>query len=487
MKVTRQALTFDDVLLVPRSSNLLPHQAKLGVKLSPTIHLNIPLVSAAMDTVTESEMAISMAIQGGIGVIHKNMTPEKQAAEVRRVKRWESGVVTNPITLTETQSIREAFAVMQAQRVSGFPVLNEAGDLVGILTNRDILGISPEKDLTVADLMTRNPITAPMGVSLAEAKDLLRKHKIEKLPIVDEKGLLKGLITLTDILKREKNPDACIDEKGQLRVAAAVGTGADTLDRADALVQAGVDMIVVDTAHGHSRGVIEMVRTLKLKYPHVTMCGGNVATAAAVRDLAAAGADVVKVGIGPGSICTTRIIAGVGVPQMTAIMDCAEAARECGISIIADGGVKNSGDMVKALAGGASAVMMGSMFAGTEESPGEIILAEGRTFKSYRGMGSLGAMNAGSKDRYFQADVKDEKKFVPEGIEGRVPYKGMLRDVIYQLVGGLRSAMGYCGSATLEELYVNTEFVQITNASLRESHPHNITITKEAPNYKAGN
>jgi IMP dehydrogenase len=486
MRIAKQALTFDDVLLVPRRSEVLPREVDLRINLGPRIQLNMPIMSAAMDTVTESEMAIAMAISGGLGVIHKNLSVEKQAAEVRKVKRWESGVVLNPITLREDQLIREALAVMHSQKVSGFPVLNPQGLLVGILTNRDILGISADLDQTVAELMTKNLITAREGVSLVEAKDLLRKHKIEKLPIVDAEGHLKGLITLTDILKREKNPDACIDEKGQLRVAAAVGTGEEAVERADALVNAGVDMLVVDTAHGHHIAVLNTVRALRARFPDVTLVGGNIATAAAARDLAEAGADVVKVGIGPGSICTTRIIAGVGVPQMTAIMDVAEAARELGISVIADGGVKYSGDMVKALAGGASAVMMGSMFAGTEESPGEIILAEGRTFKSYRGMGSLGAMGAGSKDRYFQGDVKEEKKFVPEGIEGRVPYKGMIKEIIYQLVGGLRSAMGYCGAPTLKVLQEETEFVQITNASLRESHPHNVTITKEAPNYKAG-
>jgi IMP dehydrogenase len=484
MKVLKQGLTFDDVLLVPAASQVLPHATSLSVRLSNTITLNTPIITAAMDTVTTAQMAIAIAVQGGIGVIHKNMTIAEQAQEIRKVKLWESGIILDPLTLTEDMPVLDALEIMNEKKVSGFPILRGT-KLVGILTNRDLMRLREISTLTVKDLMTKEVITKTWPIDLKRAEDIMRENRIEKLPIVDENYNLKALVTLTDVLKRENNPNACLDELGQLRVGAAVGTSADTLERADALVAAGADMIVVDTAHGHHVNVISMVRTIKTKYPQVTVVGGNVATAAAVRDLAVAGADVVKVGIGPGSICTTRIIAGVGVPQLTAIMDCAEEALKHGITIIADGGVKYSGDMVKAIAAGASAVMMGSMFAGTDEAPGEMILAEGRTFKMYRGMGSLGAMSQGSKDRYFQADVKDEKKFVPEGIEGRVPYKGPLKDTIYQLIGGLRSAMGYCGAATIEALQKDAQFVQITSASLRESHPHDVTITKEAPNYKS--
>ena len=488
MIAMKQGLTFDDVLLIPQRSEVLPRDADVSVALSKQVILRIPLISAAMDTVTESALAIAIATEGGIGVIHKNMTIEAQAAEVRRVKKWENGVVSDPVVLAEGDSIAHAFEIIRQQRVSGFPVLRD-GKVVGILTNRDLMGVKPEEGGLVKDLMTRDPITALEGITLVEAEKILRQHRIEKLPLVDAEGHLKGLVTFTDIRKRQNHPDACIDAKGQLLVGAAVGTGPETEERARALVDAGVDMVVVDTAHGHTsggHGVLDMVAKLRKLFPNLTLVAGNIATAAAVRDLAAAGANIVKVGIGPGSICTTRIIAGIGVPQLTAIMDCAEEAKKLGVTVIADGGIKYSGDIVKALAAGASAVMMGSMFAGTDEAPGELILAEGRTFKSYRGMGSLGAMNQGSKDRYFQGHVKEEQKFVPEGIEGRVPYKGPLKDTLYQLVGGIRSGMGYCGAASLAKLQENAQFVQITNAALRESHPHDVAITKEAPNYKVG-
>jgi IMP dehydrogenase len=483
MKSLRPALTFDDVLLVPQHSKLLPKDADLSVQLTPKIKLNIPLLSAAMDTVTESRLAIAIASMGGIGVLHKNMTPDEQADEVRKVKSWETAVITEPITLSYDQKICDALNIMSQYRISGFPILKEK-KLVGILTNRDLMGYSTDDNLTVSDLMTTELVTAEEGIDLLDAKKLLTKNKIEKLPVVNASGELTGLITLTDILKRENNPDACLDANGQLVVAAAIGANEEALKRAKVLVKAGVDMLVVDTAHGHHINVLDTVKTIRELYPNIGIVGGNVASAGAVRDLAKAGADVVKVGIGPGSICTTRVIAGVGVPQMTAIMDCYEAAKEVGVSIIGDGGIKYSGDVVKALAGGATAVMMGSMFAGTEESPGEIILAEGRTFKSYRGMGSLGAMNQGSSDRYFQSSVKEEKKYVPEGIEGRVPYKGLLSETVYQIVGGIKSGMGYCGANNLVELQETAEFVQITASSLRENHPHDVVITKEAPNYK---
>jgi len=484
MATFKIGLTFDDVLLVPGPSQVLPPQTSLKTKMSEHITLNVPIMSAAMDTVTTSPLAISLALQGGIGVIHKNLSIEVQAEEVRTVKRWESGIVANPITLDADQPVEDAFTIMRAKRVSGFPVLSK-GKVVGILTNRDLRTISPNAKCKVSDVMTKDPITANPKVSLAKAKEILNSNRIEKLLLVDAQNRLKGLVTLTDILKRESNPDACLDTNGQLCVGAAVGTGADTLERAKALVEAGVDMLVVDTAHGHSIGVINMVKTLRKLYPKVTLVGGNVATPEGTRDLAKAGADIVKVGIGPGSICTTRVVAGVGVPQFTAIMECSEEARKHGITIIGDGGIKFSGDIVKALAGGANAVMLGSMFAGTEEAPGELILADGRTFKSYRGMGSLAAMKDGSKDRYFQSEIREESKFVPEGIEGRVPYKGPLKDIIYQMVGGVRQALGYSGAANLEELRQKAKFVQITSAGLRESHPHDVTITKEAPNYRS--
>lgn len=484
MATFKTGLTFDDVLLVPGPSSVLPPQTSVKTKLTDLITLNVPILSAAMDTVTTSPLAISLALQGGVGIIHKNLSIQNQAEEVRTVKRWESGIVTDPITLDANQFVADAFQIMRIKRISGFPVLSD-GKVVGILTNRDLRTIGQDSKVKVSDVMTKNPITASPKISLAKAKEILNSNRIEKLLLVDAQNRLKGLVTLTDILKRESNPDACLDKNGQLVVGAAVGTGADTLERAKALVDAGVDILVVDTAHGHSVGVINMVKTLRKLYPKVALVGGNVATAEGVRDLAKAGADVVKVGIGPGSICTTRVVAGVGVPQFTAIVECAEEAKKHGITIIADGGIKFSGDLVKALAGGAHAAMLGSMFAGTEEAPGELILADGRTFKSYRGMGSLGAMKEGSKDRYFQNDVREDSKFVPEGIEGRVPYKGPLKDIVYQMVGGVRQALGYCGAANLEELRTKAKFVQITSAGLRESHPHDVTITKEAPNYRA--
>ncbi|NLB63858.1 MAG: IMP dehydrogenase [Fibrobacter sp.] len=482
MKEPITALTFDDVLLVPSYSDVLPNQTDLTVELSKSIKLQIPVISAAMDTVTTSDLAIALAVLGGIGTIHKNLTVAQQAAEVRAVKRWESGIVTDPITLQHDQLVSEAFHIMDVQKFSGFPVL-DGEKLVGILTNRDLRTVAPGSNPKVSEVMTKELITADIDVPLNRAKEILNSNRIEKLLLIDKEHRLEGMITLTDILKRESHPEACLDENGQLCVGAAVGTGADTLERAQALVDAGVDMLVVDTAHGHSAGVINMVKTLRKKYPEVTLVGGNVATPEGVRDLAEAGADVVKVGIGPGSICTTRVVAGVGVPQFSAIVDCAAEAKKHGVKIIADGGIKFSGDMAKALAAGADAVMLGSIFAGTEESPGEIILVNGRSFKSFRGMGSLGAMKDGSKDRYFQSEIQDESKFVPEGIEGRVPYKGALKEIVYQMVGGLRQSLGYCGTKNLEALK-SAKFVRITNAGLRESHPHDVTIVKEAPNYR---
>jgi IMP dehydrogenase len=476
-------LTFDDVLLYPGASEVLPVHTSLKTDLGK-IKLNIPIVSAAMDTVSTAPLAISLALQGGISVIHKNMSIEEQAREVRTVKRWESGVVLDPITLDVNEPVSKAFEISCKQKISGFPVLSN-GKLAGIITGRDLRTVT-DRNLKVKDVMTKEKlITAPPNIPLAKAKEILNKERIEKLLLVDKKNNLKGLITLTDILKREVNPEACLDSNGQLCVGAAVGTSSDTFQRAAALVEAGVDMLVVDTAHGHHINVRNTVKNLKKTYPSLTLVGGNVATAEGVRDLANCGADVVKIGIGPGSICTTRVVAGVGVPQFTAIQECSEEAAKHGVGIIGDGGIKYSGDIVKALAAGANAVMLGSLFAGTEESPGEIILADGRTFKSYRGMGSIGAMKEGSKDRYFQADVEDDSKFVPEGIEGRIPYKGPLRELVYQLTGGIRQAMGYIGAQNLSELRAKARFVQITSAGLKESHPHNIIITKEAPNYRA--
>lgn len=481
-KIIGEGLTFDDVLLVPQRSEVLPKDVDLRTRLTKTITLNIPLASAAMDTVTEARMAIAIAREGGIGIIHKNMSIEEQAEQVDKVKRSEHGVIVDPFYLSPDHLVSDAVALMEKYHISGVPI-TENGKLVGIITNRDIR-FETDFSKKIREVMTsENLITAPEGTTLEQAKEILRKYKIEKLPIVDEKGMLKGLITIKDIEKAIKYPNSAKDKNGRLLVGAAVGIARDTLERVEALVAAKVDVITVDTAHGHSVGVINMVKQIKKKFPDLQVIAGNVATAEATRELIEAGADCVKVGIGPGSICTTRVIAGVGVPQITAIMECAEEADKYGIPIIADGGIKYSGDIVKAIAAGASVVMVGNLLAGTEESPGETELYQGRRFKVYRGMGSLGAMAAGSKDRYFQEDAK---KFVPEGVEGRVPFKGPLADTVYQLMGGLRAGMGYCGARTIEELRKNAKFIKITSAGLRESHPHDIYITKEAPNYSTG-
>ena len=479
-KFGKEGLTFDDVLLVPGESNVLPREVCTRTKLTARIELNIPLMSAGMDTVTEARLAIAMAREGGIGVIHKNLSIEDQAGEVDKVKRSESGVIVDPIYLSPDHSVRDALEIMARYRISGVPI-TENGRLVGILTNRDLV-FEENFDQPVANVMTsENLITAPVGTTLEEAKAILHKHKIEKLPLVDDKYLLKGLITIKDINKAIQYPYAAKDHQGRLRVAAAVGVGADLSDRAAVLVEAGVDVLVVDTAHGHSRRVIDSVAWLKDKYgDRVDIIAGNVATAEATKALIEAGADAVKVGIGPGSICTTRVVAGIGVPQITAIWDCSRAAAGTGVPIIADGGIKYSGDIVKAIAAGADVVMLGSLLAGTEESPGDTETYQGRRYKVYRGMGSMGAMKDGSSDRYFQ---ERESKLVPEGIEGRVPYKGPVSETIFQLVGGLKAGMGYCGTRDIEELKTKTKFVRITSAGLRESHPHNIQITKEAPNY----
>jgi IMP dehydrogenase len=481
-KEVKEALTFDDVLLVPNYSEVLPTQVDVRTKLTKKITLNIPIMSAAMDTVTESELAIAIAREGGIGIIHKNMTIEEQAEEVDRVKRSESGMIVKPVTVKPEQTIAEAEALMRKYKISGLPVVNDEGKLVGIITNRDIRFV---KDFSkkIAEVMTKENLrTVPVGTTLEEAKEILHKFKIEKLPVVDEKGYLKGLITIKDIEKKEKYPNACKDELGRLMVGAAIGVGTEALRRAEALIEAGVDVIVIDTAHGHSKGVIEMVEKIKGLYPEVDVIAGNVATPEGTEALIKAGADAVKVGIGPGSICTTRIVAGVGVPQLTAVAQCAEVADKYDVSIIADGGIKFSGDIAKAIGAGARVVMIGSLFAGTKESPGELVLYQGRSYKVYRGMGSLGAMRKGSKDRYFQSEV-EEKKLVPEGIEGMVPYRGPLADTIHQLVGGLRAGMGYCGAANIEEMRKKARFVKITSAGLKESHVHDVIITKEAPNY----
>ncbi|WP_039766394.1 IMP dehydrogenase [Caldicellulosiruptor sp. F32] len=478
-KVIKEALTFDDVLLVPQYSEVLPKDVDVSTYLTKTIKLNIPLMSAGMDTVTESRMAIAIAREGGIGVIHKNMTIEEQASEVDKVKRSEHGVIVDPFYLSPENKIYEAMELMAKYRISGVPVTVN-GKLVGIITNRDIR-FETDYSKPIKEVMTSsNLITAKEGITLEEAKEIMKKHKIEKLPIVDDEGNLKGLITIKDIEKAVKYPNAAKDSKGRLLCAAAVGVSKDTEQRVEALVKAQVDVIVVDTAHGHSKGVIETVKKIKAKYPNLQVVAGNIATAEAAHDLIKAGADCIKVGIGPGSICTTRVVAGIGVPQITAIMDCAEVAKEYGIPVIADGGIRYSGDITKALAAGADVVMIGSLFAGCEESPGECEIYQGRRFKVYRGMGSLSAMKAGSKDRYFQEDAS---KLVPEGVEGRVPYKGPLEDTVFQLVGGLKAGMGYCGARTIKELQEKAKFVKITQAGVRESHPHDIYITKEAPNY----
>ena len=478
-RILKQAYTFDDVLLVPNKSEVLPNEVSLKTKLTKTITLNIPLMSASMDTVTESKMAIAIAREGGIGIIHKNMTIEEQAKEVDRVKRQENGVITDPISLTANHTVNEALDLMAQYRISGVPI-TEGTQLVGIITNRDIVF---ETDYTkkISEVMTKAPlVTSKEGTSLEEALEILRQHKIEKLPLVDDNNNLKGLITIKDIEKAKAFPNAAKDTKGRLLCGASVGITKDMMERVDALVKAQVDVITLDTAHGHSKGVIEGVKKIKAKYPNLQIIAGNIATAEAVRDLVAAGADCVKVGIGPGSICTTRIVAGVGVPQLTAVMDCVEEGRKTGTPVIADGGLKYSGEIVKALAAGANVAMMGSLFAGCEEAPGEMEIYQGRSYKVYRGMGSLGAMEKGSSDRYFQNGTK---KFVPEGVEGRIAYKGHVADTIYQLLGGIRSGMGYLGAATLDDLYETATFVTQTSSGIRESHPHDINITKEEPNY----
>ena len=478
-RFAKEGLTFDDVLLIPAKSAILPRDVDVSTYLTKKIKLNIPLMSAGMDTVTDSLMAIAMAREGGIGIIHKNMSIEQQALEVDKVKRSEHGVITDPIFLHPSDLVQEALNLMERYRISGVPITVD-GKLVGILTNRD-LRFEKDYQRTIDEVMTKtNLVTAPVGTTLEHAKEILSNHKIEKLPIVDDNGYLKGLITIKDIEKARQYPNSAKDERGRLRVGAAVGVTVDTMERAEALIKAGVDVIVVDTAHGHSVGVIECIKTLRLHFPHMQLIAGNIATAAATRDLIEAGADAIKVGIGPGSICTTRVVAGIGVPQITAILDCAEEASKSGIPVIADGGIKFSGDIVKALAAGAQVVMIGSLFAGTEESPGEIEIYQGRSFKVYRGMGSIGAMKEGSRDRYFQ---EKNQKLVPEGIEGRVPYKGPLSETAYQMIGGLRAGMGYCGCKNIEALRTQTKFIRMTAAGLRESHPHDITITKESPNY----
>lgn len=478
-KIAKEGLTFDDVLLIPQYSEVLPYQVDLSTKLCDKITLNIPLLSASMDTVTECELAIAMAREGGIGIIHKNMTIEQQAEQVDKVKRSENGVITNPFSLGPDNTLEDANNLMRRFKISGVPVTVD-GRLVGIITNRDLRF---ETDMTklIGECMTKeNLVTAPVGTTLEQAQKILAERRIEKLPLVDKKGNLKGLITIKDIEKAIKYPNSAKDSSGRLLAGAAVGVTVDIMDRVSALVDSKVDLVVIDTAHGHSKGVLDCVAKVKAKFSDLPIVAGNVATAEAAKALFESGADVVKVGIGPGSICTTRIIAGIGVPQITAIMDCAEQADKLGKRIIADGGIKYSGDIVKALGAGASAVMLGSLFAGTEETPGEIEIFQGRSYKVYRGMGSLAAMAAGSKDRYFQTNAK---KLVPEGVEGRVPYRGPLADVVFQLMGGLRSGMGYCGMPNIDTLRQKAQFVKISNAALIESHPHDISITKEAPNY----
>ncbi len=483
-KIIYEGLTFDDLLLLPAKSSVLPRETDLRTKLTTDIELNIPFISAAMDTVTEAKMAIAMAQNGGIGIIHKNLSIAEQAEEVDKVKRYESGMIHNPITLTAEKTIGDAEEIMAKYKISGIPIVDNQNRLIGIITNRD-LRFSTDASVPVSELMTKeNLITAPEGTDFEEAKKLLQKYKIEKLPVVDANGILKGLITFKDISKKQMFPNASKDDLGRLLVGAAVGVSADTLDRVDALISAGVDVVVVDTAHGHSLGVVETVRRIRENFRDIQLIAGNIVTAEAAADLIDAGVNAVKVGIGAGSICTTRIVAGVGVPQISAIFEVVKETAKRGIPVIADGGIKQTGDVAKAIAAGADTVMMGGMFAGVDESPGETVLYEGRRFKVYRGMGSLGAMKRGSKDRYFQDMEEDIKKLVPEGVEGRVPYKGPLSDTIHQFVGGLRAAMGYVGARNIEEMKTKTRFVKITGAGLRESHPHDITITKEAPNYQ---
>ncbi|WP_163469155.1 IMP dehydrogenase [Fusobacterium sp. IOR10] len=479
-KITKEAITFDDVLLVPAESYVLPQDIQLKAYLTDTIALNIPIVSAAMDTVTEAHLAIALARQGGLGFIHKNMSIEEQAKEVDKVKRNESGMIQNPITLYKEATLGDADELMGQYRISGLPIIEADGKLIGIITNRD-LKYRKDYETAVVEVMTKDHlITASVGTTLDEAKEILLSHRIEKLPIVDEEGYLKGLITIKDIDKIVEYPNACKDEHGRLRVGAAVGVGTDTLDRVRALVNAGVDVITVDSAHGHSMGVVKRVKEIRDNFPDVQLIAGNIVTAEAAKALIGAGVNAVKVGVGPGSICTTRIVAGVGVPQLSAVNDVYEVCKKAGVRVIADGGIKYSGDIVKALASGGDCVMLGSILAGTSEAPGEEVIYEGRKFKIYVGMGSMAAMRRGSKDRYFQNDAK---KLVPEGIEGRIAFKGELKDVIFQLCGGIRAGMGYCGAPTVEHLKENAKFVKITGAGLRESHPHDVQITKEAPNY----
>ncbi len=479
-KLVKEGLTFDDVLLIPQKSSVLPRDVDIKTRLTKKIKLNIPIMSAGMDTVTEARLAIAIAREGGIGIIHKNMSIERQAMEVDKVKRSEHGVIVDPFYLSAEHVIADALELMERYRISGVPITDEGGKLVGILTNRDIR-FEVDMNKKIGDAMTKeNLVTAREGISMMEAEKILKSRKIEKLPIVDDEGYLKGLITIKDIEKAIQYPNSAKDERSRLLAGAAIGATGDMLERTEALVKAGVDVVVIDTAHGHSQGVLDAVKRIKAVYPDLQVIAGNVATAEATEDLIKAGADAVKVGIGPGSICTTRVVAGIGVPQMTAVYDCAEAAKKYDIPIIADGGIKYSGDIPKAIGAGADVCMIGSLFAGTEESPGEMVIYQGRSFKVYRGMGSMGAMACGSKDRYFQ---ENEKKFVPEGVEGKVPYRGFLKEIVYQLIGGLKSGMGYCGTATIKDLKENGKFIRITAAGLRESHPHDISITKEAPNY----
>jgi IMP dehydrogenase len=481
-RILGEALTFDDVLLLPDYSEVHPSKTDVGTHLTNRIELSIPLVAAAMDTVTESRMAIAIAREGGIGIIHKNMSIDRHAEEIDRVKRSESGMIRDPVTLTASQPLHEALRAMARFSISGLPIVDEQGRLIGIITNRD-LQFESRLDRPVSEVMTKTDlITTPIGTSLEDAEKILQRHRIEKLPVVDEGGVLRGLITVKDIFKRRQFPNACKDEHGRLRVGAAIGTSEKELERAEALLAAGADVLVIDTAHGHSEGVLTALERTRKRFPDAQLIAGNVATAEATNALIERGADAVKVGIGPGSICTTRVVAGIGVPQLTAVMECARGA-EGRVPIIADGGIRFSGDIVKAIAAGAASVMMGSLLAGTEESPGESFLLEGRRFKTVRGMGSLSAMAEGSADRYFQDGELGTRKLVPEGIEGRVPYKGGASDVLFQLVGGLRSGMGYCGSANLKDLQTKSRFIRITAGGLRESHPHDVAITREAPNY----
>lgn len=480
-KVNEEGMTFDDVLLVPAYSEVTPNMVDVKTRFSKNISLNIPIVSAAMDTVTEASMAIAIARQGGIGVIHKNMSIENQALQVRKVKRAESGMIFDPVTISPSQNVGDALRIMQENHIGGIPVVDESNHLVGIVTNRD-LRFQTNEELPISEVMTKDNIVTTTNPSLSEASDILLNHKIEKLPVVDKDNKLIGLITYRDITKIKDYPQACKDSKGRLRVAGGVGVTSDTLNRVEALVKAGVDAVVIDTAHGHSANVVNTLRAVKSAFPNIDVLVGNIATSEAADYLIANGADGIKVGIGPGSICTTRIVAGVGVPQLTAIFNCAKVAKQHGVPVIGDGGLRYSGDVVKAIAAGADCVMMGSMLAGTEESPGETIIYNGRKFKAYRGMGSIEAMEAGSKDRYFQSGTCDTSKFVPEGIVARVPYKGTLAETIYQLLGGLRSGMGYCGAKDINALH-DARFVRITSAGVIENHPHDVTITKEAPNY----